>query len=228
MTSIYSIRILSCLLLTLLVGLPSAPAAAQVSLCNGIWVNRACEGRSVQRALPKEQATPNPEKLARSQKLSLVHEVTMKSIRAREDFSVSMNSTELARYCENASTTLDACKRRIEEFEEDLDREIAGKSKTTREKRKQALDEKKEHASERIVGRTSIRILRNSYGRHSSGGFPGKELFHANHLGPHPYAVHPVPHHPASQGIGHTDPRGHSLPNPNARSPITTKFRGPH
>ena len=108
----------------------TSPAVAEVFECNGTWTTKPCA--SPQCATPPCVAvtaappltTAQPEDPDRSQKSSMFHELTMKSIRAREQYNVKVELALAERACVRDRQSLESCAAAIKAAEEELDRKI--------------------------------------------------------------------------------------------------------
>jgi len=117
-------------------------AFAEVYECDGKWTNRPCSG-AVTKSLEEIGSSAEVDehiKLAR-EKTSLLHDVRMKALRAREDFDLRYEITPLEKFCLTASTTLEECQKRIKEADAELDQKIASASSLASQKRSLELQE---------------------------------------------------------------------------------------
>lgn len=176
--------------------LNALPASAEVVQCNGVWVNHECEGQ-VSETLKERVITQTPEEMEKSRKRSLLHEVTMKSIRAREDYDIRSDVATLQALCDNPSTTIEECKAEIAKFEKALDRKILKESEVAddRRRRKEREEREKIAKTQAESGTTNIAIVQNNIYR---GGLSGN------------FGAHPRPYPGTSPANGAGNSQGNS------------------
>lgn len=103
----------------------TSPVAAEVFECNGTWTTTPCGNTpSVAASGSPKVTTAQPDDPDRSQKSSMFHELTMKSIRAREQYTVKVELAMAERACVRERQSLESCAAAIKAAEEELDRKI--------------------------------------------------------------------------------------------------------
>ncbi len=115
--------------LTLCSLLFATPAVAQVYQCNGTWRTVPCDTPQPAASILPPAAQPTMavqhEDPDRGTKSSMFHELTMKTIRARESYGIKTELAPVERVCIRELHPLDACAAAIKGVEEELDRKIA-------------------------------------------------------------------------------------------------------
>jgi hypothetical protein len=105
--------------------------------CNGRWTNQPCD--SVSSSLPVKKRVISPEEArARSEKESLLHRLTMRSIEAKRSYGVELDIGGARAQCTASNQTLEACREEVERLEDRLEKrlKVAKKSKQEEEERK--------------------------------------------------------------------------------------------
>ena len=123
------IRLLS-LSATILLFLP-AGAAAELTNCDGVWTDRPCSQGVLQRrtdvpdaAAPTASTDSKETQRALSQKRSLLHDVTMKSIRAKDQYNLTFSLTGLEQDCLKPETAVADCEKKTDEMHEKIDKRV--------------------------------------------------------------------------------------------------------
>lgn len=102
-------------------------AQAQIYNCSGRWTNKPCSGE-VRRIL-EEQGNDTTEAHSsdpgKSEKSSLFHKLTMKAIKARREFNIESDLSDVESLCFTPQTTVSLCREEIDKQEQELDQRIA-------------------------------------------------------------------------------------------------------
>lgn len=118
------------------------PVSAEVYECDGKWTNKPCQG-SITRSLEESGSTVAVDpavKLVR-EKTSLLHDVRMKVIGARNDFDLRYDIEPVETFCLKTNSTLEQCREKITKAEEDLERRLANVSAAAAQRRAIELQE---------------------------------------------------------------------------------------
>ncbi|MFN8390384.1 MAG: hypothetical protein U0136_08855 [Bdellovibrionota bacterium] len=120
------------------VALPSV-ALADVYQCDGKWTNKPCSGNVTQTI--NETHSPSVSDPVPSQNRSLFHELTMKSIKAREEYDVKVDLSSAEKICLQQTASLEDCKKALDAVETALDQKVASASAAAEQKKANALQQ---------------------------------------------------------------------------------------
>lgn len=107
-----------CVVLILLLSV--AQAIGEIYNCNGVWTSAECEGGKVLSVEDESRKTSMPDALEQkaavemSQKKLLIHDLTMKSIKAKREFEIRFDASGVEAFCLQPETSLEDCQQRIE------------------------------------------------------------------------------------------------------------------
>lgn len=137
-------------------------AQADFVQCNGVWTDKPCEG-SVGGTIPQSVPPSGGEDPGRSEKRSLLHELTMKSIKAREEYELSYDVRFVQEWCMRKETTVDACRERVDKEEASLDKKMIRASALVDEKRKRKQEEEEEKIkkTQSEANATQVTVVQN-------------------------------------------------------------------
>ena len=135
-----------CLLLSLLVFNPQA--LAELQQCSGVWTNIACGELSAKpRATDKNEEEKN-KSLEKSKKKSLLHELSMRSISARDKYDLKISLSDVEQLCLDDKTTVEQCRERTEELAEKIDKQSNALAMLEEQKKANKLQEEKNKIAE--------------------------------------------------------------------------------
>ncbi len=139
----------------------SSEVRAELKECNGVWTNGDCEGGAAKTL--KDHVPVAPDDPALSEKRSMIHELTMKTIRAREDFDLRFDIKGVEQFCLKTPSSADDCREKIASAEKDLDKRVSRESKIQTEAKRLKLEEEKEKIAktEREANATSVTVFQN-------------------------------------------------------------------
>ncbi len=104
-------------------------ANAEPKLCNGIYTTKPCDSTAVEtQASPSESVKSESSKEAArvlSRKRSLLHELTMKNLRAREKFGIKLIIDDVEDYCTKSEVSIEDCAKKITEREDRIDSRVS-------------------------------------------------------------------------------------------------------
>lgn len=115
----------------------ATPALAQLHECNGMWTNKPCDG-SVSNTIGAKESNA-PDDPARAEKRSLLHELTMRSIKAHEQYDIRTDLAPAEKKCLTEPAPLDECRAAVKQVDEDLDRKIDAASTVAERKKANEL-----------------------------------------------------------------------------------------
>lgn len=133
--------------LSILLTLPvSQSAQAELTLCDGHWTNQPCSGEVEQklRAVEKSTAQVEAEQAARKQrsdKRSLVHEQTMKQLRARDEHKIAVDMLPVSDFCLQDSTSVNDCRKELDLVAERIEPKVAEAERLKAQQRANQLQE---------------------------------------------------------------------------------------
>ncbi len=111
----------------LFVAMMSPPtAAAQLYECDGTWTNKPCKG-TVAETLDAATGAPSNDP-GRGEKRSLLHDFTMKTIKAREDYGIRVDLSPAEKACVKDPVPVEDCRRTISVMQEQLDQDVQAAS----------------------------------------------------------------------------------------------------
>lgn len=102
--------------------LPSA-FAEELHNCNGVLTNRECNSNVVSRPV---KASVDAQ--VRSKKSLLLHDLTMKSLRAKRDFDVGVDISKADEVCTNSSTSVDDCRTAVDVLDDRIEDRLASRA----------------------------------------------------------------------------------------------------
>lgn len=105
-------------------------ALAELNECEGVWTNKACDGTVIEKptesAVNDSSSVESKEKaVLLSKKRSLLHELTMKTIRAKREFEVEYELDEIEAFCLNKESSLAECKEKIKTARTEINSEVS-------------------------------------------------------------------------------------------------------
>ena len=164
----------------------ATPAAAEVFECNGTWTTKPCEG-SPTRTVASPSSAREVDDPDRGQKSSMFHDLTMKSIRARESYGFKVELLVAEKNCIRERGPLEQCAEAIRFVEEELDRKIqAAELLKTQQQAVKVQEEANKLQAERneierskptvAVVRRPVIIVRPDGDHHQHGGFVGSSV----------------------------------------------------
>ncbi len=130
--------------LSLGIALLSYQSAAYAELyeCDGKWTNKPCNGdvtRSIEEsgsAAPADEATK-----ALREKTSLLHDLRMKEIKAREQYDIQYDISSVEKFCLSQESSIEDCSKRIESARTALDKRIATEGSLAAQRRANQLQD---------------------------------------------------------------------------------------
>lgn len=179
--SMASLRIVSSRIL------PSALAAATIVIapdaraeiydCNGVWKTARCSGEP-SRVLPEVSSrATDPD---RSDRESLLHELTMRSIRAREEFDIRVDLSDAENVCKGEGASLERCRETVRRIEADLEQRTLSHSAVAGQREANRLQDEANRLSEErnadgeptvvVVERPTYIIPRRRWRHHGGHG----------------------------------------------------------
>lgn len=94
--------------------------SAQLYECAGLWSNKPCEDGAEPALKETEARERSPEQINQGVKDSLVHDLTMRNIRAKREFDVDVNIDAAVEECKKTSTSLSACREAVDELDDKM------------------------------------------------------------------------------------------------------------
>lgn len=139
-------KITELLFLTFLILFPSI-SVAELSFCNGVWTNQACEDEEEsEKSLEEIKKKPPTEAEKNSSlKKSILHEVTQDRIEARRKYDVIVPSSSAEKICQDAASKVSACQEAADKYSSRLQSRVesALKAKELEAKKEKESDEAK-------------------------------------------------------------------------------------
>lgn len=117
--------------------LAAAAFAEEIVLCNGRWTNQPCDNATA--LIPAQKRVLSPtEARARSEKESLLHRLTMKSIEAKRSFAVDFDLSGARSLCSASAPSVEECRTEVERLDDRLEQRLkaARKAKEEEDERK--------------------------------------------------------------------------------------------
>ena len=117
-------------------------ASAEVYECDGKWTNKPCPGKVTKSIEELGSSAPIDEstKLLR-QKTSMLHELRMKNLQARENFDIRYELGAVESFCLKTLTSLEDCDKKVKDADAELDKKISSASLLASQKRSIELQE---------------------------------------------------------------------------------------
>ncbi|MCB0360593.1 MAG: hypothetical protein KDD44_13190 [Bdellovibrionales bacterium] len=112
---------------------------AELSLCDGTWTNKPCAADSSKQLSEAPANLPSIRDVASAKKELLVHDLTMKSLRARRQYAVDVAIEPAATECQKADVSLESCRARTEEIADRIDKKIAEREGVVAQEKKNKL-----------------------------------------------------------------------------------------
>jgi len=144
--------------LFLLTFLPAA-AFAELSFCNGVWTNQACdqeegeEEASTKSLEETKKAPPSKAEKNLSLKKSILHEVTMDRVEARRKYSVIVPASSAENICQDPESKVEACKEAAEKYSSRLQSRVDSALKA------KELEKQKEEPKEEQNDNTTVVVV---------------------------------------------------------------------
>ena len=142
-------------------------ARADFYECDGKWTNKPCSGQVTGKISEGMSASPQDPGL--SAKRSMLHELTMKQISARERYGIGIDISAVEDYCLKNPSSIDQCGDSIASASEGLDRRIATAVDIEAKKKANDLqDEANQIQAERNrieAEKPNITVVQEYYGR---------------------------------------------------------------
>ena len=199
-------------------GLLVGSAHADFVQCNGVWTNQPCEG-SVGATISQTPPPAASEDPSRGAKRSLLHELTMKNIKAREEFEIRYDLKTLEDFCLRKETTVEECQKRISQADSELDKKILRESRIASERKQRKADEEKAKIAktQEESNTTQINIIQNRpYYRYPQYNNPYPQPTYPG--GGVPIGGTPVGVPQGGSGV--VNQHGYYVPGPEANKPI--------
>lgn len=144
--------------------LPFHVSYAQVYNCNGVIGNLPCADRNKDES-DNRRSDSNKQSAkaelsaakARSKKKSLLHELSMKVIRANREYKLDYDEDIVRSFCLKEETSLIECAKKIDELSERIDNRILNLEKIKAQKKANELAEEKFKAESKDTNVTIIR-----------------------------------------------------------------------
>lgn len=113
---------------------------ADVYQCDGKWTNKPCDGQVAKKLVETEQGleTVDP---ARGEKRSLLHELTMKALKARDDYQIRTDLASAQNTCTKPGISLEQCQTTAQKIDKDLDEKIDRAAKLANKKKQLELQQ---------------------------------------------------------------------------------------
>lgn len=112
-------------LVTLAIFFAPRVVAAQIHLCKGEWTNKPCEGVSQKTLDEVSQGADDQQRALLSEKRSLIHELTMKVLKARDDFNLTFDIADVEDLCFKRQSSIDECRDKVNQSDDRLDKKIS-------------------------------------------------------------------------------------------------------
>lgn len=183
-------------------------ASAEIAECNGVLTNRPCEGGKPQNVRSPEPKVSDP---GIGRKRSLLHEFTMKTIKAKEEFGIRSELKELEDFCVKTPSSIEDCQKKLEIAENELEKKRVRESKIVEEQRKikKEEEEAKIAKTKAEANASQVTVIQNTFIRNPGFIYP------------------PQPQPTGPGGNGYIDDHGYYVPKGNLGSGVGENPRPP-
>jgi len=122
--------------------LPVSLAHAEIYECEGKWTNKPCNGSVTKSIEETGSAVPADENVkAIREKTSLLHDLRMKQIQAREVFGIRFDLTAVENFCLKSPSSVEECARRIDSVGAQLEKQMTAADALASQRRANELQE---------------------------------------------------------------------------------------